>query len=107
MFHISICLVSIEPELSALGVHVRFAKRERINVRLVLQVRQGVVDEPVCTFVGTDGIYYIQHGCVMVETPVVFCDFGGRVLGPLREAAFFNVFDAFLLSWVSGRGDHR
>lgn len=59
VLHVGICLVPIKPESAAFGVHVRLAKRERINVRLVLQVRQGVVDEPVCGFVGTDGIYHI------------------------------------------------
>lgn len=107
MLHIGICFASLEPEFSAFGVHVRFAEREWIDVRFVLQVRQGVVDKPVCTFVGTDGIYYIQQGCVRLETPVVFCDLWSRMVGPLWEAAFLNVFDTFLLFGVSGRGDHR
>jgi len=56
-FHIGIGFVSFEPEFSALGVHIRFAERERINIRLVFQVGQGVVDKPVGALVGTDGVY--------------------------------------------------
>jgi len=42
--HIGISFFSFEPEFGALGMHVRLAKHERINIRLVFQVRQGVVD---------------------------------------------------------------
>lgn len=80
MPHIGVGFVPFEPEFSALGVHVRFAKCERINVRLVFQVRQGVVDKPVGALVGTDSVYDVQQGCVGLETPVIFCYFGGRVV---------------------------
>jgi len=106
MPHVGIGFVPFEPEFSALCVHVRFAECERINVRLVLQVRQGVVDKPMGTLIGTDSIYNVQQGCVGFETPVVFCYFWSRVVGPLRETAFFDIFDAFLLFRVLGVGDH-
>lgn len=56
VLHIGISFASVEPEFGALGVHVRFAERERIDVRLVFQVRERVVDKPVGALVGTDGI---------------------------------------------------
>jgi len=59
MLHIYIGLFPFESELSALCVHARFAKREWINVRLVFQVRQGVVDKPVGAFVRTDSVYNV------------------------------------------------
>jgi len=97
MLHIGIGFVSFEPEFSALGMHVWLAERERIDICLVFQVRQGVVDKPVGAFVGTDGIYDVQHGCIRLETPIIFCYLGSRVVGPLWETAFFDIFDAFLL----------
>ena len=106
MPHVGIGFVPFEPEFSALGVHVRFAKCERINVRLVFQVRQGMVDKPVGALVRTDSVYNVQQGCVGLETPVIFCYFWSRMVGPLREATFFDIFDAFLLLGVSGGGDH-
>jgi len=104
MPHIGVGFVPFEPEFSALGVHVRFAKGERINVRLVFQVRQGVVDKPVGTFVRTDSVYNVQQGCVGLETPVIFCYLGSRVVGPLWETTFFDILYAFLSS-VLGGGD--
>jgi hypothetical protein len=105
MVHVGIGLVPFEPEFRALGVHVRFTERERVDIRLVFQVRQGVVDEPVSAFVRTDGIYDVQQGCIMLETPVIFRYLGSRMVGPLWETAFFDIFDAFLLFRMSGGGD--
>jgi len=93
---ISIGFASLESEFGALGVHVRFAKRERINVRLVLQVRQGVIDKPVGALVGTNDIHDVQQGRIRVETPVILCNLRSRMGGPFRETAFFDIFDAFL-----------
>lgn len=107
MFDVGICLASIEAEFSALGVHVRFAKREWINIRLVLEVCQGVVDKPVCALVRTDSIYHVEHGCIGFETPVVFRDLWGGMVGPLWEATFFDVLNTFLELKTSGERDHR
>jgi hypothetical protein len=107
MLHVGIGFVSFEPEFGALGVHVRFTERERVDIRLVFQVRQGVVDEPVGAFVGTDGIYDVQQGCVVLETPVIFSYLGSRVVGPLWETAFFDIFDAFLWYGTSGGDGHK
>ena len=82
-------------------MHVRFAKRERIGVRLVFQVCQRVVDKPVSTFVGADGIDDVQQGCVRLKTPVIFCYLGSGMVGPLWEAASFDIFDTFLLFRMS------
>jgi hypothetical protein len=107
VLNISICLFSIEAKFCALGVHVRFAERERINVRLVLQVRQGVVDKSVCAFVGTNGINHIQQCRIRFETPVIFGYLWGGMMGPLWESALFDIFDAFLPFTISGEYDHR
>lgn len=107
MLHISICLVSIEPEFSALGVHIWFAKCKRINVRLVFQVRQGVIDESVRALVGADGIYHIQQGRIGFETPIIFGDLWSRMFRPLWEAALFDVSDTPLPFKMSGKDDHR
>ena len=107
MFHIGVRLLSVEPKFGALSVHVRFAKCERINVRLVLQVRQRVVDEPVGAFVGTDGVHDVQQGRVVFETPVILGDLWSGMLRPLWETALFDVFNTFLSFRTSGRGYRR
>ena len=84
-------------------MHVRFAKRERIGVRLVFQVCQRVVDKSVGAFVGADGIDDVQQGCVRLKTPVIFCYLGSGMVGPLWEAASFDILDTFLLFKVSVR----
>ena len=104
MLYIGIGFVSFEPEFGALGVHIRFSERERIDICLVFQVRQGVVDKPVGALVGTNGIYDVQHGRIRLETPVIFRNLGSRVGRPFRETAFFDIFDAFLLFKGSGKG---
>lgn len=106
MPYIGIGFASFEPKFGAFGVHIRFAERERINIRLVFQVRQGVVDKPVGALVGTDGIHDVQQGRIVLETPVIFCYLGSRMGRPFRETTFFNIFDAFLLVKISGEDDH-
>ena len=107
MVHIGIGFASFEPELGALGMHIRFPERERINIRLVFQVRQGVINKPVGALIGTDGIHDVQQGRIGLETPVIFCNLGGRMRRPFRETALFDIFDAFLLFRMSGADDHR
>ena len=105
--YIGIGFASFESELSALGVHIRLAERERINIRLVFQVCQGVVDKPVGALVGTNGIYDVQQGGIRFETPVILGNLRGRVCRPFWETAFFDIFDASLLFEVSGGDDQR
>lgn len=107
MLYIGIGLPSFESELGALGMHIRFSERERINIRLVFQVRQGVVDKSVGAFIGTDGVYDVQQGRIGLETPVIFCNLGSRMRRPFREAAFFDIFDAFLSFKTSGGDNNR
>lgn len=107
LLYIGIGLASFEPELSALGVHIRLAERERINIRLVFQICQGVVNKPVGALVGTDGVDDVQQGGIGVETPVILGNLRGRVGRPFRETAFFDIFNASLLFEVSGRDGQR
>lgn len=102
MLDISIGFAPFESEFCTLGVHIRFTERERIDVRLVLQVRQGMVDKSVGALVGTNSIYNVQQGRIRLETPVILCDLRSRMGGPFRETAFFDIFDAFLSFRVSG-----
>jgi len=104
VLYIGIGFASFEPEFGALGVHIRFSKRERVDICLVFQVRQGVVDKPVGALVGTDGIDDVQQGRIRLETPVIFRNLGSRMGRPFRETAFFDIFDAFLLFKMSGEG---
>ena len=96
-FYIGVGFASFEAELSALGVHIRLAECERIDIRLVFQIRQGVVDKPVGALVGTNGIYDVQQGRIRFETPVILCNLRGRVGRPFWETAFFDILDASLL----------
>ena len=107
VLHVGIGFASFKTELCALCVHVRFAERERINIRLVFQVCQRVVDKPVGALVGTDGVHDVQQSRIGLETPIIFCNLGSGVIRPFRETAFFDILDAFLLFKMSGGDDHR
>lgn len=100
--YIGIGFVPLEPEFSPFDVHIRFTEREWIDVRLVFQVRQGVVDKPVSAFIGTNCVNDVQQSCVRFEAPIIFRYFRSRMVGPFWETTFFDVFDTFLLSKMLG-----
>ena len=107
VLHVGISFTPFEPEFGAFCMHIRFAECERINIRLVFQVRQGVVDKPVGALVGTDGVHDVQQGCIRLKTPVIFRYLGSRMGRPFWETTFFDIFDAFLSFKLSGGGDRR
>ena len=49
------------PYRRALGRHVGLAKRERVDVRLVLEARQAVVHEPVRALVAPHGVHDVKE----------------------------------------------
>lgn len=53
-----------------------------------------MVDEPVCRLVAPHGVDDVNHLGVRLQPPVVFGDLGGRIVGPARDKASFEVLDA-------------
>lgn len=62
-------------------MHVRLAERERVDIRLVVQIRETVVDEPVRALVAPHSVKDVEQRGVSPEAPIVLGDLGcGEVL---------------------------
>ena len=75
-------------------MHVRLPKREGVNVRHLIQVREGMVDESVGGLVAPNGVDDVQKRRVGRETPIVFGDLGCRFVGPAWKTTGLDFLDA-------------
>lgn len=56
--------------------------RERVDIGLVLEIREAVVHEPVGALVAAYRVHDVEELGVRAETPVVLSDVGRREVGP-------------------------
>ena len=75
-------------------MHIRLAQRERVDVRVVIQVREAVIDEAVRDLVAAYGVDDVNHLRVGFESPIVLGNLGCGVVYPAGNTSGFEVFNA-------------
>lgn len=86
-------------------MHVRFPKREGVDIRGRVQVREAVVYKSVGGLVRPNRIQYVEKLCVWTQTPIVDGNFWSIEIGPkssksvrftsVRENLPFRYFAGF------------
>lgn len=66
--YILLRLIPRKLNLPPFHVHTRVPQRKRVDVCLLVEVRETVVDEAVVGFVGADGVDHVEEAGVLVET---------------------------------------
>ena len=82
------------PDLLALDVHVGLTECERVDVRLVVQVRKTVIHEPVSDLIAPHGVDDVEHLGVRLQPPVILGNLWCGVVGPSGDATSLEVLDA-------------